>query len=115
MNKYIRALKIAIDCIKNPLKYHLLTDRRNYSVGDHEHICYPYRLLSNKDFKDCCPCSFAKDFNTPEHFDYCDKCPYFGFIDFLSDESGARSIKFGMDVGIVDIWSNELDVEMDEW
>lgn len=104
MNRYVKALKVAIDCIKHPRKYNMLTDRRSYLIGDHEHICYPYRLLSSKDFQNCCPCYFTEDFCKPESSDCCDKCQYCGFVDFLADESGERSIQFGMNESIVLTW-----------
>ena len=42
MSKYVNALKLAINYIKDP---YILLDNHSYSEEDHEHICFPYRLM----------------------------------------------------------------------
>ena len=100
LKRCIKAAELAKDYIKNPCKYRLLNSSRSYSEGDHEHICYPYRLLSDKDFERVCPCHPEE----PEYSDCCDECKYMGFIDFMTNQNDQKEIQFRIDESIVITW-----------
>lgn len=91
--------------IKFPRKYRLFHEHHKYSRGEHEHICYPFRMLSDRDFQILCPHCLEHEFE-PECSDLCDECKYFGFVDFDKDEIGKRNIQFGMSKTIVHTWDD---------
>lgn len=101
--KYKNALKLAKEYVKNP--YYLLDDM-NYSEGAHWHICFAHRLLGSG-FKNVCPHYYTTVLDCgPERSDCCDRCQYFGIINFCADESGEKSIKFYMDKAIVETFED---------
>ena len=106
--KYKNALKLALDYIKNP--YHLF-EPITYSKDDHVHVCFTRRLMRGQ-FKDVCPHYHTNELNYgPESSDCCDRCPYYGIIDFCADEAGERSIKFYMDKTIVETFKDTNNEE----
>lgn len=103
MKKYIEAIRLAKEYIKNPHKFSLLTDYYSYLNGCHEHICFPYRLLAEDDFKNVCPYHHTREFEGPERSDCCDYCSYYGIIEMFMDK-GKKNIMFDMHKSIVDIF-----------
>lgn len=60
---------------------------------DHKHFCYAARLLEAGDFSLVCRHRNEIDFDA-EWCDACDACPYMGEVDFITDESGQKCVKF---------------------
>lgn len=103
MSRLAEAVRLAKEYLKDPRKFSLQTDYYSYLEGCHEHICFPYRLLAEDDFKNVCPYHHARDFDKPEHSDYCDYCSYYGIIEMFMDK-GKKNIMFDMHKSIVDIF-----------
>lgn len=96
MSKYTRAFKVARSYLNNQ---YILLDNHGYGFFDHEHICFPLRLLG-KDFELVCPHYRSKYFDEPEHSDCCDECKYLGIINFDTDKNNKKNISFVMDESI---------------
>lgn len=103
MNRFVEAVRLAKEYINNPRKFGLMKDYYSYMEGCHEHICLPYRLLSDDDFKKVCPYHHTREFKKPEQSDLCEWCKYFCIVDFFRDK-GKKNIMFNMHESIVDIF-----------
>ena len=88
------AVRIAIQRLHRPI---LRLHSFNWQPGDHQHICYAVRLLDEDDFAQVCPLKKQEKSIHPECEDACDHCPYFGCIEFVTDEiSGQHMIDLWM-------------------
>lgn len=105
-SKLVGAVNIAKDYMKNPSKYDLQLGYYSYLEGCHEHICFPYRLLAEDDFKKVCPYHHTREFDEPERSDYCEWCRYFGIIEMFMNK-GKKNIMFDMHKSIVDIFEEQ--------
>lgn len=103
MSRISKAVRLAKEYLKDPRRFSLLTDYHNYMNDDHEHICFPYRLLAEDDFKKVCPYRHTREFEKPERSECCDWCKYFGIVEMFTDK-GKKNIKFDMHRSIVDIF-----------
>lgn len=103
MKKYVDALKLAKEYVKDPRKFSLQTDYHSYINGYHEDICFPYRLLAEDEFKSVCPYHHTKEFDKPERSNCCYWCRYFGTIKIAMNK-GKKRITFDAHKSIVDIF-----------
>lgn len=84
------ALRVAMNDIRFP-RVRVMSS--SWSDEDHAHFCYALRVLETKDFLAVCPLCKQKGKPCFEHEDECDRCPYFGGVDFI-EENGAKRVKF---------------------
>ena len=86
MGRLLRHIKDAI------WKYKIyLSPCQSYSwkPGDHKHVCYAVRILDRKDFEQICPIHNGV---YPEHSMRCEDCPYFGEVDFVTDNGKKKAL-----------------------
>ena len=82
------AIRAAIHKIRFPC---VRIKSSSWTNEDHSHFCYALRILETGDSLSVCPkakCNFDV-----EHEDVCDKCRYFGGVDFL-EEDDVKKVRF---------------------
>lgn len=77
------ALRAAVHKIRFPC---IRIRSSSWSNGDHTHFCYALRILETDDFLAVCPLNKCKKRFDPEHEDECDRCKYFGGVDFFKKD-----------------------------
>lgn len=104
MSKYTRAIKVAKDFVDVP---YIMLDDQCYNDFNHSHICFVRRLLGSG-WKEICPYYNAvmRD-GGPEWSDCCDRCKYFGSINFEKDKFKNKQISFYMNSKIVETFGGE--------
>lgn len=85
------ALRIAFQRFNRPL---ISVHSSSWNIEDHAHICYAARILQEDDFKKVCPIANRNNVEI-ENEDMCDYCPYFGIVEFNTDEkTGKKFVQF---------------------
>ena len=90
INRFKWALSAAIHQFRRPLR---LCQSYSWKEGDHRHICYAARILTEKDFREVCPIAKNRTRRIENDDFCCDSCPYNGIVDFYTDD-GIKRVDF---------------------